>query len=271
MSAQPVQKDGAWWRRDDDGAWLKWDEGRGVWFRQPSDPGVRRGPGGPDAAPRAPDSSAAAAVPASAGAGSATAEGTPFRAVSLETAPLPAPAAGVSGRGKVLAVAALVAAAAAAAFFGLRSGAGAPSAEDVDRAFAPLTGGYTYVEPTADVLDQVEELKESNPEAAETIAEIDMREIRRGGMPLGGVVIMSFDPEYLEQKPEDNILMQQVESQYGYALSPVDLDGTPAYETTVPGASAVLFFDDDGLMILVAGLDGKAVRDIAEQLAVANR
>jgi hypothetical protein len=254
MSAQPVQKDGAWWRQDEAGAWLKWDSERGVWLRQAVE------------TPPPPPAPSIAPVPAMA----AQADVTPFRAVSSEAAPFPAqPTSG--GAGKLIAVGALVVAAAAAAFFGLRGGSAAPSAAEVDDAFAPLTGGYTYVEPPQGVMEQVNELKDSDPEASEVIAEIDMRELQRGGMPIGGVVIMSFDPAYLEEKPDDNILMQQVESQYGYTLAPVDLNGTEAYETSVPGASAVLFFDDDGLMILVAGLDQKAMQDVAEQLAVANR
>jgi hypothetical protein len=256
MSAQPVQKDGSWWRQDDDGAWLRWDASRGVWLRTAPEP---------PAPPPVPT-----LVPAPAAASSA-AEVTPFRSVSHETPPVSTSSSKSSNTTKIAAVAVLVVAAAAAGFFGFRGGSAAPSAEDVDKAFASLTGGYTYVEPPAEVMEQVSELKESNPEASEVIAQIDMREIRRGGLPLGGVVIMSFDPAYLQQKPEDNVLMQQVESQYGYALAPVDLDGTSAYETSVPGASAVLFFDDDGLMILVAGIEQTAVRDIAEQLAVANR
>ena len=254
MSAQPVQKDGAWWRQDDAGDWLRWDAERGVWLRQAVQP--------PPPPPVAPVASTESAAPATV---------MPFRAVSQETAPSPTQSAGGGGAGKMVAIAALVVAAAAAAFFGLRGGPAAPGAREVDKAFAPLTGGYTYVEPPAAVMDQVNELKESSSEAKDLIAEIDMRELRRGGMPLGGVVIMSFDPAYLDEKPEDNILMQQVESQYGYSLEPVDLDGTEAFETSVPGASAVLFFDEDGLMILVAGLDQKAMRDVAEQLAVANR
>lgn len=250
MSAQPVQKDGSWWRQEDDGAWLRWDAARGVWLRTAPEP-------------PAPPPVPAGAAPAHA----VVAEVTPFRAVSLETTS----GSRTSPKATKIAVAAVLVALAAAGFFGFRGGSAAPSAEDVDKAFAPLTGGYTYVEPPADVMEQVDKLRESNPEASEVIAEIDMREIRRGGIPLGGVVIMSFDPAYLEQKPEDNVLMQQVESQYGYALAPVDLDGTSAYETSVPGASAVLFFDHDGLMILVAGMERTAVRDVAEQLAVANR
>jgi hypothetical protein len=254
MSAQPVQKDGAWWRQDETGAWLKWDSEREVWLRQAVEPP----PPPPIAAVAAVESGGSAAV-------------TPFRAVSHETAPFPAQVEKRAGAGKMIAIAALVVAAAAAAFFVLKGGSAAPSAAEVDEAFATLTGGYTYVEPPAGVMEQVNELKESDPEASEVIAEIDMRELQRGGMPIGGVVIMSFDPAYLEEKPVDNILMQQVESQYGYTLAPVDLDGTEAFETSVPGASAVLFFDEDGLMVLVAGLDQKAMRDVAEQLAVANR
>lgn len=258
MSAQPVQKDGSWWRQDDDGAWLKWDASRGVWLRTAPESPV------PPPAPTF--------VPAPAAAPSAPAGVTPFRAVSHETLPVSTSGSSKSpNTTKIVALAVLVVVAAAAGFFGFRGGSAAPSAEDVEKAFASLTGGYSYVEPPAQVMEQVNELKESNPEASELIAEIDMREITRAGMPLGGVVIMSFDPAYLEQKPEDNVLMQQVENQYGYSLAPVDLDGTSAYETSVPGASAVLFFDDDGLMILVAGIEQTAVRDIAEQLAVANR
>jgi hypothetical protein len=142
MSAQPIQKDGAWWRRDDDGLWLKWDAERGVWLRQVADQSAPQGPAGSGAGPEAPASPArASSVPVPHG--PAAVEVTPFRSVSFESAPSSATASRASGKGKIFAVAALVVAAAAAGFFGLRSGSAAPSAEDVDRAFAPLTGGYT--------------------------------------------------------------------------------------------------------------------------------
>ena len=147
-------------------------------------------------------------------------------------------------------------------------GSGAPSAEEVDATFVPLEHGLTYQTVPEGVMEGVRGLKDANP-ALDVIEEFDVRGVAKGGQTAGAVMVMSVDPDTLEDGNFRSAFEQGVAST-GATIQPVNFAGTPGYTTEFPGVAWAGFMDDDGFVFFVYSPTAATARDVASQLARGN-
>lgn len=292
---EPVTRDGTWWQHHGD-HWYRWNPESQQWDLGSAPPPP---PPPPAPAPR-PDPSPNSPVvqqPARAYKGSGKpvediSGGSTWSSVTIGTGS--GEAAGWSDSQRPVAGARRVSQTKRAAFgfvvlavavlFGAYthffSGDGAPSDEDIDAAFASLSGGYEYQEPPEGLQEQVDDVLEKNSELTEYVSSVDFRMVQHRDRLIGAVGVIGYEPgefggETFDPR-ESQAFMAGFNQTSGMnlpraSLKTVTRGSTTMYEIRGGGAALVTFIDDDeGMIFSIATSDSRSARQISEQLALAN-
>ena len=281
-------RDGTWWQHHGD-HWYRWNPDNQQWELGSAPPPPAPPPPGPVARAaveqpvRAYTGSGQPAENLSAGNtwSSVTLEGR-----SVEAAEWPDSQRPITSSKKVpptkLAALAFVALAAAVSFGAYTyffTGGGAPSDEDIDAAFASLSG-YEYQEPPEDLQEQIDAALDKNPELTEYVSSVDFRMVNRRDRLIGTVGVIGYEPGQFGDEafdPRDNQAFVAGFNQTsgmnlpGSSLKTVTRGSTTMYEIRGGGASVITFIDDDeGMIFSIVTSDRRSARNISEQLALAN-
>ena len=140
----------------------------------------------------------------------------------------------------------------------------APSAEEIEAAFVPLTGyEYASESPAADV---AESYVSNYPGFEDEISDLEVKGVSQGGRPIGVVMIGGF--EYSDDKQADFDSAGQ-----SLPVTAVSL-GTPghtfsAFEVAQPPAYGYMWLDDDGYFFVVMTNFPTHARTLATALGTA--
>jgi hypothetical protein len=145
---------------------------------------------------------------------------------------------------------------------------GAPSEREVSKAFVQIPG-YSYQTEEVPGLDQVESALSSLPGYDRDVSAVEARGVLRDGVPTGVALIAGLDPS----ETTDAKLSSQVERHLPGAH--VIVLGSPGrevmgYEFAMGSATEVVFVDEDGFLVIVAGLNRTDVHNIASSIGVGN-
>lgn len=286
-------RDGTWWQHHGD-HWYRWNPDNQQWELGTAPP-----PAAPPAPPPPPGPAVSAPVeqPARAYMGSGkpaenVSGGNTWSSVTIDTRPvettewsdsqLPATTSKRVPPAKLAALgfAALAVAVLFGAYTYFFSGGGAPSDEDIDAAFASLSGGYEYQEPPEGLQEQIDAALEKNPEITEYVSSVDFRMVQRRDRLIGAVGVIGYEPGQFGGEafdPRENQAFMAGFNQTsgmnlpGASLKAVTRGSTTMYEIKGGGATLITFIDDDeGMIFSIATSDSRSARKISEQLALAN-
>jgi hypothetical protein len=145
---------------------------------------------------------------------------------------------------------------------------GPPSAREVSEAFVEIPG-YGYQTEEVPGLDQAESALSSLPGFDRDVSAVEARGVVRDGVLAGVALIAGLDPS----ETTDAKLSAQIERHLPGAH--VVVLGSPgrevmAYEFTMGSATEVVFVDEDGFLVVVAGLNRSHVHNIASSIGVGN-
>ena len=286
-------RDGTWWQHHGD-HWYRWNPDNQQWELgtappPPAPPAPAPPPGPAVSAPveqpeRAYTGSGKPAEDVSAGStwSSVTINTRPAETADWSDSHLPVTTSRRVPPDKlaVLGFAALAVAVLFGAYTYFFSGDGAPSDEDVDAAFASLSGGYEYQEPPEDFQEQIDAALEKNPEITEYVSSIDFRMVQRRDRLIGAVGVIGYEPGQFGGEvfdPRENQAFMAGFNQTsgmnlpGASLKTVTRGSTTMYEIKGGGATLITFIDDEeGMIFSIATSDSRSARKISEQLAIAN-
>lgn len=145
---------------------------------------------------------------------------------------------------------------------------GAPSAREVSNAFVEIPG-YQYQTEGLAELDQAEASLSGLPGFGREVSAIETRGVLRNGALAGAVVIAGLDPS---QTTDENLAKQIQRHIPSAHVVPLGEPGTgiTGYEFLVGSAVEVAFVDEDGFLVLVAGVNRTDVHRIATGIGVGN-
>jgi hypothetical protein len=138
----------------------------------------------------------------------------------------------------------------------------------VKKAFVEIPG-YAYQSEETPGLEQAESAVSSLPGFDREVSAVEVRGITRGGVLAGAAVIAGLDPS----ETTDAKLTAQIERHVPGAHT-VSLGGPGqqimGYEFVMGSATEVVFVDEDGFLIVVAGMNRTDVHNIASAIGVGN-
>ena len=159
----------------------------------------------------------------------------------------------------------------AAAKFTLLKSEEAPGKAEIDDAFTSVSG-FTYAELPADAVEQAKSFLDSNPEASEAIGDFDIRQVNKGGTPVGAVIIFGVDPDVMGDAFREGFASGFQSTAGDVDLKETTIDGTPVISVTMPiGGAGTMFFDEeDGLIFFVQGNDQSVADELTGGLIQGN-
>jgi hypothetical protein len=145
---------------------------------------------------------------------------------------------------------------------------GAPSEREVSKAFVEIPG-YQYQTERLPELDQAERSLSGLPGFGRDVSAIETRGVVRKGALAGVVVIAGLDPSETTDANLGRQLRRHIPSAHVVQLGEPGTNVT-GYEFLVGSVVEVVFVDEDGFLILVAGVNRTNVHQIASGIGVGN-
>jgi hypothetical protein len=145
----------------------------------------------------------------------------------------------------------------------------APGAEEVEAAFAPVSG-FTYAELPDEAVEQAQSFIDGNEQASEAISSFEIRQVNQGGAQVGAVIIFGVDPEVMGDAFRSGFA-SGFQGSAGVELQESTVSGTEVLSVTLPVGSGTMFFDEgDGLIFFVQGNDQTVADELTKGLIKAN-
>jgi hypothetical protein len=145
---------------------------------------------------------------------------------------------------------------------------GAPSEREVSEAFVEIPG-YTYQTDEMPGLEQAESALRSLPGFDKEVSAVEARGVTRGGVLAGVALIAGVDPSETTDKKLSTQVERNVPGAHMIVLGPPGTE-IMGYEFAIGSATEVVFVDEDGFLIVVAGVNRTDVHNIASSLGVGN-
>jgi hypothetical protein len=145
---------------------------------------------------------------------------------------------------------------------------GAPSAKEVSKAFVEIPG-YSYQSEEVPGLDQAESALSSLPGYDRGVSAVEARGVTRGGVLAGVALIAGLDPSETTDAKLSAQVERHVPGAHMIVLGPPGRE-IMAYEFVIGAATEVVFVDEDGFVVVVAGLSRTNVHNIASSIGVGN-
>jgi hypothetical protein len=145
---------------------------------------------------------------------------------------------------------------------------GAPSEREVSKAFVEIPG-YTYVTEEVPGLDQAKASLNSLPGYDGEVSALQARGVLRDGVPAGVALIAGFDPSETTDAKLSARIERHVPGAHMIVLGVPGREIT-GYEFVIGAGTELVFVDEDGFLIVVAGSNRADVHNIASSIGVGN-